>query len=224
MNLQPNETDAPGTILAKRLLRYMRAKGYEIFTEPGHLNIIYCEGMNPDGTKNVDAPDVWNDLRCMIDFVGEEPRLLHCAVATTEPGRSATFSADAAKRKGVARIAFGQYRAWRLGFHNTRKNGKNHPALVQVVPLPVHRDRNRDMKRTGDNIRLGYFGINQHTTRPGYTGGNVGTFSEGCLVGLLWNEHAEFIRLCRTDPRYVQDLTGGFVFTSVILPGDEVPE
>ena len=224
MNLQPSDTDATGAILAKRLLRYMRAKGYEIFTAPGELNIVYVEGINPDGSQNVDAPDVWNDLRCVVDFVGEEPRLLLAHVATTEPGQSATFSDSAKSRGGIARITFGQYAAWRMGFHNTRKNGKNHPALVQVMPLPVHRDRNRDMKRTGDNIHLGYFGINQHSTRPGYTGGSVGTWSEGCLVGMLWSEHVQFIDLCRTDPRYIQDLTGGFVFTTAVLPGDEVPQ
>lgn len=222
MNLQPNDTDTPGVILAKRLLRYMRAKGYEIFTGPGELNIVYVEGMNPDGGQNVDTPDVWNDLRCVIDFVGDEPRLLIAHVATTEPGRAATFSTGAKNRGGVARIAFGQYTAWRMAFHNVRKNGKNHPALVQVMPLPVHRDKNRDMKRTGDNIHIGYFGINQHSTRPGYTGGNVGTWSEGCLVGMMWSEHLEFIRLCRTDPRFIAN--PDFIFTSAVLPGNEVSE
>lgn len=222
MNLQPTETDTPSVILAKRLLRYMRAKGYAIFTGPGELNIVYVEGMNVDGTQNPDAPDVWNDLRCVIDFVGDEPRLLIAHAATTEPGRSATFSADAAKRKGIARIAFGQYSAWRAGFHKQSKNGKNHPALVQVMPLPVHRDKNRDMKRTNDQIHIGYFGINQHSTRPGYTGGSVGTWSEGCLVGLLWDQHLEFIRLCKTDPRYIAD--PNFIFTSAVLPGDEISE
>lgn len=222
MNLQPNDADTPGTILAKRLLRYMRAKGYEIFTRPGELNIVYVEGMNPEGTQNVDAMDVWNDLRCVVDFVDDEPRLLIAHVATTEPGRAATFSTVAKSRGGVARIAFGQYAAWRMAFHNVRKNGKNHPALVQVMPLPVHRDKNRDMKRTGDNIHIGYFGINQHSTRPGYISGNVGTWSEGCLVGMLWDRHLEFIRLCRTDPRFVAD--PDFIFTSSVLPGNEVPE
>jgi hypothetical protein len=222
MNLQQTEIDTPAVILAKRLLRYMRAKGYEIFTAPGELNIVYVEGMDVDGTQNVDAPDAWNDLRCVIDFVGDTPRLLHCAVATTEPGRAGTMSADAAKRGGVARIAFGQYTAWRAGFHNTRKNGKNHPALVHVMPLPVHRDKNRDMKRPGDKIHIGYFGINQHSTRPGYFGGNVGTWSEGCLVGLLWDQHLEFMRLCKTDPRYLAD--PNFIFTSAVLPGNEIAE
>lgn len=221
MNLQRSDTDTPQTILAKRLLRYMWAKGYEIFTGPGELNIVYVEGMNPDGTQNVDAPDVWNDMRCVIAFAGDKPRLLLAQVATTEPGRAATFSGRAKNRGGIARIAFGQYKAWRIGFHNTRKNGKNHQALVQVVPLPVHRDKNHDMKRTGDNIHIGYFGINQHSTRPGYTGGNVGTWSEGCLVGLLWDEHLRFVELLKTDPRYLADKD--FIFTTAVLPGNEVP-
>lgn len=218
MNLQPTETDSLNTTLAKRLLRYMQSKDYAISTKIGELNIVYVEGMDIDGTPNVDAPDLWNDARFVIDFELETPRLLFAAVATTEPGKLATLSDDARKRGGVARIALGQYTAWKMGYHKQNKNGKNHPALVQCMPLPVHRDKNRDMKRTGDKIHIGYFGINQHSTRPGYTGNSVSNWSEGCLVGRNWEEHLKFIELLKTDPRYTPD----FIFTSAVLAGNEI--
>lgn len=206
---------------ASDILAYMKSKGYEVFTTPGHLNIVYIEGMNPDGTLNRDLLDDWNDLRLVIDHTGQgEPKILLTHVATTEPGREATFSEGARSRGGVARIAFGQYRAWQMGYHKQSRNGKNHPALVQRAPVAVHRDKNRDGIRTRDNLHVGMFGINQHSTRPGFSGGKVGMFSEGCLVGRVWTEHVEqFIPLLKTDPRFVADPE--FMFTSTIIAGDD---
>ena len=206
---------------ASDILAYMRAKGYEVFPSPGHFNIVYIEGMNPDGTLNPDKLDGWNDLRIVIDHTADgEPFLKINHIATTEPGAAATFSPEAAKRGGVARIAFGQYRAWQVGFHKQSRNGKNHPALVQRAPVAVHRDKNRDGIRTRDNVHIGMFGINQHSTRPGFSGGKIGMFSEGCLVGWRWNEHVdEFIPLVKTDPRFVAD--ADFMFTTTIIAGDD---
>ncbi len=207
--------------LASNLVAYMRTKGYEVFTLPGHFNIVYIEGINPDGTLNPDKLDGWNDLRLVIDHTAYgEPFLKINHIATTEPGAAATFSPEAAKRGGVARIAFGQYRAWQVGFHKQSRNGKNHPALVQCRPVSVHRDKNRDGLRTRDTIHIGMFGINQHSTRPGFSGDKVGMFSEGCLVGKNWEEHVgQFIPLLKTDPRFVVD--SNFVFTSTIIAGDD---
>ena len=131
--------------LAKAVVEYMRQKKYLVDTLPGQLNTVYIEGMDLDGKPNKDLLDGWNDLRLVITHLENGlPQLKMAHVATTEPGRSATFSAAASRRGGVARIAFGQYRAWQMGYHNQSKNGKNHPALVQRAPLSVHRDRNRD--------------------------------------------------------------------------------
>ena len=53
----------------------------------GELNIVYVEGMNPDGTPNDDEANKWNDLRLLIKFEGDEPRIVGRWAATTEPGR-----------------------------------------------------------------------------------------------------------------------------------------
>lgn len=206
--------------LAKAVVEYMRQQKYVVDTLPGQQNIVYIEGMGLDGQPNDDRLDGWNDLRLVITHLDNGlPQLKMAHVATTEPGRSATFSAAAARRGGVARIAFGQYRAWQMSYHHQARNGKNHPALVQRAPLPVHRDKNRDGIRTRDNIHLGMFGINQHSTRPGYRGDRVGDFSEGCLVGWLWEQHMdEFIPLLRQEPRFI--LNPEYLFTTTIIAGD----
>lgn len=47
----------------------------------------------------------------------------------------------------------------------------------------VHRDRNRDFKRTGDAL-MPARGINYHGARPGYVAKVVGMFSLGRSVRL----------------------------------------
>lgn len=195
-----------------KIIEYMMKMGYRVDRGRDEINIVYIEGCNDDGAPNDDALDGWNDRRILFDFHQGDPRLLLNVVATTEPGRLATFSAVARRRGGVARIAFGQYTAWRLRYHKTRL----HPALVQVTPLPVYRDTNRDGQRVGDQVHRGMWGINQHSTRADYDGQRVANWSEGCLVGKYWGEHMEFIRILRTDARYV--LTNRHVFTTTIIP------
>lgn len=199
--------------LAENILAYMRHKGYTVATGLGEYNIVYLEGADADGRPNADRPDQWNDRRIVIRHDPDGAvRLIHNVPATTEPGLSATMSAAARKRGGVARIAMGQHTAWKVNYH---KNRADHPALVQVRPLPVHRDYNRDGRRTGDRIDVGLFGINQHGTRPGVVPRQVGTWSEGCLVAQLWQDHLNFMDIIRTDIRYQQDKE--LLFTATVI-------
>lgn len=57
-------------------------------------------------------------------------------------------------RLGAARIAFGQYKSWQVGIHNA-DSPTAHAALKQVGELTVHRDLNKDGKRTGDRVFVG---------------------------------------------------------------------
>lgn len=202
--------------LALKLVAYMAARGYEIARAPGTINIIYLEGSEFDGTPNADRPDEWNDRRIVITFdTNSLPTIVHNSQATTEPGLSATMSPAARKRGGCARIAIGQHKAWRLGWHKQA----SHTALVQVLPLPVHRDYNRDSKRTGDQVHVGLFGINQHGTRPNIRPVKVGAWSEGCLVARYWQDHLRFIEWCQMDARYVVDPL--FIFSATVIDGDD---
>jgi len=200
--------------LADKLLAYFIHKGYKYSTAPFTLNIAYIEGANQDGSANADKADGWNDRRILFTVNEGVCHIVMNVACTTEPGVSATNSTAAIARKGVARIAFGQYTAWEMGFHKGRAN---HPALVQCMPIPVYRDLNRDGKRTGDLIDYGS-GINQHGTRPGKAPEIVGNWSEGCLVGQYWPNHIEFINRLKQDARYLAD--NDFIFTAAIIDGD----
>jgi hypothetical protein len=197
------------------IIRYCEARGMKIFRNPGELNIIYIEGMNIDYTVNADRLDQWNDLRLLVDFVYNTPRVLFWQIATTEPGRSATFSESAKKNGGVARVMFGQYLSkWKMGWHKGKQ-----PALVQAAPLKVHRDSDRNGIRPKDPIDFAT-GINHHTTSKKYKGQSIGNYSEGCLVGREYDKHLQFIALLKTDPRYIANKN--FLFSAIILPGDQL--
>jgi hypothetical protein len=71
---------------------------------------------------------------------------------TTEPGMFWTL--NPLNPNGAARIAFGQYKAWIVGTHLAGTKSA-HEALVQVSPVSVHLDLNKDFKRTNDKIDSG---------------------------------------------------------------------
>jgi hypothetical protein len=219
--------DLSANDLAARIVKYMQKHNYKIFTGLKEMNIIYVEGMNSDGQLNDDTPNHFNDLRLVIEFVAGRPRIAGCWEGTTEPGRSYTLRPM--NSKGAARIKFGQYCAWRMGYHGT---SNPHRALVQVKPITVHRDANKDFVRTGDNEETGIFAINQHW---GYDlpRNDIQEASAGCLVGRTCAGHQQFLGILEQDPRFmaspvVDPLYPGdppersFLFTTTIIPGDDL--
>lgn len=204
--------------------------GTEFDLSPGACNIVYLEGATvvgddqldadldavtgaPDIVGNADAPDRFNDVRMIISFHNGVPVVRHCVTATTEPGYSATHDPRSAKLNGVARIAIGCHpEKWRIGYH---KKDIKHPALVQAAPITVHRDKNRDGKRTGDPVTEDVRGLNQHGTKEGVTPTRVGGWSYGCLVGADFYVHLLFIALLKRDPRYVKD--NNFLWDSTVV-------
>jgi hypothetical protein len=119
-------------------------------------------------------------------------------------------------RLGAARIAFGQYKAWKVGTHG---NSQPHEALVQVAPCIVHRDLDKNFIRTGDRTFEGLFGINQHW---GYDlpESNIGQASAGCLVGRTRKGHREFMSLVKSDRRYRENKN--FIFPTAVIAGDDL--
>lgn len=211
---KPN--DDSSTRLAKRILRYMHRKGYWIARAPDMFNIVYVEGVDPDGRPNADVFNEWNDRRIVIRIApGGQPEMLVNDQATTEPGRFYTL--NPLNPMGAARIAFGQYKAWVDGFHKGTQ-----PSLVQAGPLRLHRDRNRDGKRsTSDPIDIGSaFGINQHSTGRDFTPAFIDKFSAGCLVGRRYRWHLSFMQIIRQDFRYVMNKS--YVFMTTVINGEEL--
>lgn len=200
--------------LAKQIIDYMHLKNHVVFSDNKNYNIVYVEGMNEDGTLNDDIPNQFNDRRIVIEIIDSVPKIVNHWQATTEPG--AHYTHNPMNSKGAARIAFGQYRAWSVGTHG---NAEPHEALVQVAPVTVCRDYNKDFKRTGDKLDIGFFGINQHW---GYDAplDNIKNASAGCLVGRRREGHREFMRLVKSDRRYQADKN--YIFYTTVIAGDDL--
>ncbi|MDC9824805.1 glycoside hydrolase family protein [Devosia sp. ZB163] len=200
-----------------RVVDYMQAQRYFICRHSDCQNIVYVEGMDADGKSNDDKPNVFNDLRIVFSVDPHGVPQLTTWEGTTEPG---TFwTVNPMNPGGAARIAFNQYKAWRVGTHLPGKPSASHEALVQVEPVTVHRDLNKDYQRIDDRLDVGLFGINQHW---GYNApkDDLGQTSAGCLVGRTKDGHREFMALVKTDARYKAN--PGYKFVTTVLPGDKV--
>lgn len=217
-----------GNDLASRIVKYMQQKQYHVATGPKEFNIVYVEGMNPEGTLNNDSPNEFNDVRMVIEFINGKPKIAGSWEGTTEPGWHYTVEAPM-NEKGAARIQFGQYKAWRLGMHGV---SNPHRALVQVAAVSVHRDFNQDFKRIGDFVDTGIFAINQHWGYD-FPRNDVNVAGAGCLVGRSTTGHKDFLDIIEQDRRYLATPFGPpifpgdpaertYVFISTIIPGDEL--
>lgn len=219
---KPSEVPQPEFILGKdfasRIIKYMKNKGYEIAKGTQEYNIVYIEGIDGDGKVNSDQSNHFNDRRLVVQLLGGKPKIIGNWDATTEPGYRYTYRP--VNSKGAARIKFGQYKAWRVGTHYGG-GAEPHEALVQVASITVHRDFNKDLIRTGDKLDTGLFDINQHW---GYDlpRNNVSFASAGCLVGRSRQGHREFMQLIKQDKRY--QLNKRYIFTTTIIPGNELPK
>lgn|GEM_PF-1852614 len=203
----------PGNDLAGRIVRTAEERGFWIARHKSCCNIFYIEGMNEDGTTNPNKPNRFNDLRVVIKCNADGvPKIVGQWQATTEPSKHWTI--NPMNPKGAARIAFGQWKSWIVGTHNS-----SHEALIQVMPLTVYRDKNKDYSRVGDVQDSGLFGINQHW---GYDlpKDDLGRSSAGCLVGRMKAGHREFMKLIKADARY--QATGSYKFMTTIMPAQWV--
>jgi hypothetical protein len=203
--------------LASNLNRYMRSNKYDVSTGPKEYNIVYIEGACEDGTANADEFDVFNDRRIVMEFVDGKPTITNHWLATTEPGKYWTYNPF--NGYAAARIKIGQFKdTWRIGIHKGPSAGSiAHESLIQSRPITVHRDRNKDGKRTGDPIQTGNFAINQHRGLGGDK--NINRQSAGCLVGWRPGGHTEFMAILKEDTRYQRNPQ--YLFTTTIIDGDE---
>jgi hypothetical protein len=204
--------------LAGRMVRAMQRSGHWVSRHPDCINIVYVEGLDADGAANTDAPNVFNDLRLVVQVNrAGTPAITEAWEATTEPGRHCTL-VEKLDPRGAARIAFGQYKAWSVGTHMGGRPSA-HEALVQTESIRVHRDLNADFERSGDQVFEGMFGINQHWGFD-LPKSDIGRASAGCLVGRAKAGHRTFMALCKADPRYVAN--NSYRFVATVLPAAAV--
>jgi hypothetical protein len=201
---------------AAKIIKYMQAKRYQISTGAKSYNIVYVEGMSENLAPNNDPPNEFNDVRIVLEIVKSVPTIVGKWEGTTEPGTH--FTLNPKNPNGAARIAFGQYKAWRVGTH-FGSGADPHEALVQVADISVFRDKNKDMIRTGDKLFTGLFEINQHwgfdTPRN-----DIKLASAGCLIGRTRAGHREFMKIIKQDKRFMSSIS--YTFLTTIIPGNEL--
>jgi peptidoglycan hydrolase-like protein with peptidoglycan-binding domain len=209
-----------GSDFASLIIKYMQLRNFWFARLPEFLTIVYVEGADESGKPNADEFNKFNDRRIVLSIDNGKPAILLNTLATTEPGKF--FTDNPENSAGAARIAFGQYKSWRVGIHKASKQPPiAHEALVQVADVTVHRDLNKDGKRTGDKTDVGSgFGINQHSGHNASIN-NIGKASAGCLVGRTTDEHKLFMKLVKTDPRF-KKASNGYRYMSTIIAGDDL--
>ena len=97
--------------------------------------------------------------------------------------------------KGCAVLKPGQWKnCWALGYH---KNDPSHPAFIQVGPITVFRDADKDGKALdhgGYAEDTGYFGIDIHRAIPGTTTAVVDRWSAGCQVFATYQDEMNTVQ------------------------------
>lgn len=184
-------------LLTKLIRRYI-TKNYQIFDNKNELNIFGIE--NYYGTQI----NEYNDLIGLFKFEEENIVAPFLTKATTTPG--IFYTLNPMNSKGAANLRHGQYTAWKFGNHT------NYEALVQVKPVIVSRDLNKDFSREGDKEDTGLFGINIH---HGYSSSLVGKNSAGCQVIQSIKAFKSFLRFLKGDARYLKDRD--FIFTYTLV-------
>lgn len=201
------------TDLAGKIVYAMKKHNYKLFTGPGECNIVFVEGMGPDGEKNDNTPNRFNDGRFVLTLDADKWKILGAWEATTEPGKY--WTENRMNEKGAAHVKPGQYKAWQVGMHHS------HEAWVQTGgPVTVCRDDNEDNVRDGDEEDTGDFGINMH---GGYDlpKSDLGRSSAGCLVGRSMEGHRKFMSITKADPRVQANRR--FVMTATLLLASDIP-
>lgn len=170
----------------------MRDGGYEVFDSakaPYNLNIV--------GWRNVKGlPDEFSDFLAVYFLHPNHRWEARLWRASTRPG--VPWLRLPLNKKGTAILKPGQYRgAYRLG------KFKWHDALLQVEPVKVWRDDDRDDVAEPLKDDEGLFGIHIH--RAGIATKVVGRSSAGCQVTQYGADFDAFIGLCRQASMYWGD-------------------
>jgi hypothetical protein len=212
----PRSIDLSKNDIAAKIIKYMQSKRYQISTEAQNYNIVYVEGMSENLALNNNKPNEFNDVRMVIEIVNNVPTIVGKWEGTTEPGTH--FTMNPMNPDGAVRIAFGQYKSWRVGTH-VGSGADPHEALLQITDVSVFRDKNKDMIRTGDKLFTGLFGINQNWGFD-LPRNNIGLACAGSLVGRTRAGHRDFMKIIKQDQRFL--LSSSYTFLTTIIPGDEL--
>lgn len=194
------------------ILEFLRSRGFVTFQGPFDVNLIGVRARAREAGR-------FDDLIGAVYLDEGGAWIERWWPATTDPG--AKILVEPTRKDGAPILVPGQYRAtWRLGLHQGRES---HPALVQVMPVPVWRDNDRDTVlewNPADPGTPGLYGINIHapshepmTKALALT--DVGLWSAGCNVFSSTLHYRQFIEIVRESAKRYGDL---FTYTLVEAP------
>ena len=171
------------------IIRSAEKLGYKIDKSPFKLNLI--------GVRNSSAINQQNfDDQIAYFYYDDKGRLNgKVAPATTDP--STAWLKDPMNTKGAAVLKSGEYKdAYALGKHRNQ-----YEALVQVKPVTVIRDNDRDaLINYLASTQTGLFGINIHKSSKGKNNEDIiGRDSAGCQVFRNIPDFMDMMRLAQVS-------------------------
>jgi hypothetical protein len=207
----------PGPDLAGRVAAALLRRGDWLCRHPDCVNIVYVEGMDPEGRPTPRRPDFFDDLRLLLRIGPDgRPVIPGAWEATTAPGRPAVEGP--AEPEGAPRLSRGQHRAWVIG-RTAIGTELEQEALVQAVPVTVTRDADRNFRRAGDPPETDLYVLDQHGALDA-SRKHVGGTGAGCLVGRAQDGHAAFMAALRSDPRWGANTA--HLFTTSVIGAEEL--
>jgi hypothetical protein len=199
-----------------KMVKFMRSKGYVVYTEQYKLNII--------AFRNKDNGNISNrfDETLVVFFLNENNIWISKNyMVTTVPGYKPGTNQLPDK---VAILQLGQYvDQYKIGYHQNRtgKQGgqidskgnlqAEHKCLKLAYSV-VLRSKDGSLYDYSSPTDKGSFGINiHHAGNP--QSENVNNHSEGCIVFKSYNGHVEFMKYCENQVTTAKKST--FSFTLV---------
>jgi hypothetical protein len=185
------------------ILTKLKELGYVYFEGKWDLNIV---GIRSNSTKS----DSFDDRILVICKNDADEWQEWSWSATTDPGLY--WLRNPMNVAGTGILKEGQWRGcWKLGLHKGKK------ALVQIKPVTVYRDKNKDaVIDFAKGESSGIFGINVH--RAGLRSTKVDKWSAGCQVFANDSNFEEFLFLCKKQV----DHGHGDVFSYTLLKESEI--
>ena len=162
-------------------------KGYKFF-ESGKFNL------NIFGIRSSERKvGAFDDFIAVVYKDGNDDFVVKWWPATTDTG--SFYAQNPLNPHGCAFLVPGQHsKAFKIGLHH----GK-YEALVQLSPLPVYRDNDKDLVMDLDpsKIETGMFGLNLHSVDPKMESFQNYKWSAGCQVMPKKKNHLELMALCK---------------------------
>jgi len=181
------------------MLQLFTRRGFRLFERPYELNLI--------GIRNMDKKlNLFNEqVGCMYKDEAGNWRI-ELFNGTTKPGLY--YLRNLLNPKGTAILVPGQYvDSYAVGLHKNK-----YEALVQVKPVSVYRDVNRNDFLDTDTIETGLFGINIHRANAFSVATAVNSHSAGCQV---INNPKDFERLMELAKIHLRRYGNRFTYTLI---------